>query len=83
MNEDLRRIVKELEEANLVTSASVRRHEDRIQEHQKWLEDNELAYARHRIMLAEHAALMVSIDEKLERLSELILHGRGGNGNPV
>jgi len=37
MNEDLRRIVKELEEANLVTPASVRRHEDRIKEHQEWL----------------------------------------------
>jgi len=34
-------------------------------------------------MLAEDEAIMVSIDDKLERLSELILHGRGGNGNPV
>lgn len=80
MNEDLRQLVKELSEANLVTSASVRRHEDRIKEHEEWLRQNELSLARHRGWLEQHEAVMASIDEKLEKLTALILHGAGGNG---
>lgn len=37
MDEDLRSITKKLAEANLVASAMVLRHEERIKEHEEWL----------------------------------------------
>ena len=60
--------IRELRESLIVTSAQTLRHETRLKEHQQWLEDNELAYARHRIMMAE-------IDANMERV-ELELNAR-------
>ena len=44
-----------------VTSAMTLRHEGRLKEHQQWLEDNELAYTRHRIAMAEINATMKQV----------------------
>ncbi len=76
----LEEIIKKLEEANLVTSATVLRHEDRIREHEEWLRQNELFMARHREATAQHEAMIVKLDEKLDRIAELILKGQSGNG---
>jgi hypothetical protein len=76
-----------------VTAAQTLRHEDRLKEHQQWLEENELAYAKHRAMLVEHVAMMAGLDEKLTQIAaaqlvtEEKLNGlidalrRGGNGH--
>ena len=68
-------IIKKLEEANLVASASVLRREDRIREREEWLRQNELFLAKHREMTAQSEARMVKIDEKLYTHAEfLALH---------
>jgi len=54
--------VRQLRESLTVTSALSLRHEERLKEHQQWLEDNELAYARHRVMMTE-------LDEKMTQLA--------------
>ncbi len=61
--------IQQLRDSLTVTSAQVLRHETRIKEHQKWLEDNELAYQRHRIMMAEHDARMVELDDKIDKIA--------------
>ena len=75
-----RSTIKELRDALTVTSVATARHETRLKDHQEWLEANERAYARHREVLAQHEAMMISIDQKLDRLTDLVLKGRGGNG---
>ena len=60
--------IRELRESLIVTSAQALRHETRLKEHQQWLEDNEMAYARHRAMLVEHVAMMTEIDANMERV---------------
>jgi septation ring formation regulator EzrA len=58
----LEEIVQQLKEAQTVTSAQTLRHETRLKERQRWLEENELAYARHRQMMAD-------LDEKLTQVA--------------
>jgi hypothetical protein len=72
----LEEIVQQLRDAQTVTAVQTLRHETRLKEHQQWLEDNELAYARHRVTMAEidatmaaHAERLVEIDEKLTQLA--------------
>lgn len=50
-------------------------------DHQEWLEQHTQDIARHREFVQEHAAMMQAIDSKLDRLTELILKGQGGNGS--
>jgi hypothetical protein len=73
--------VQKLHDALVVTTAMTSRHEGRLKEHQEWLEAEEQAIARHREWLQQHAAAMQSITEKLDRLEDLILRSRGGNGH--
>ena len=61
--------IQKLRDSLDVTSAQVLRHETRIKEHQKWLEDNELAYQKHRIMMAEHDAKMIELDDKITKIA--------------
>src|ERR1700720_3318977 len=65
----LEEIVQQLRDAQTVTAAQTLRHETRLIEHQQWLEDNELAYAKHRTMLLEHVAMMAGLDEKLTQIA--------------
>jgi hypothetical protein len=58
----LEEIVQQLKEAQTVTSAQTLWHETRLKEHQQWLEENELAYARHREMMSD-------LDEKLTQVA--------------
>ena len=74
MGERMKAVMKKLEEASLLTSAAAL-SEEQLKRHQQWLDDNELADARHRESMEEHAAMMASIDDKLDRLTALILQG--------
>jgi hypothetical protein len=65
-----------------VDTGMVLRHETRIKEHAEWLRDHEVAMARHDAMMAKHDAMMAEIDAKLDRLADLMLKGRGTNGEP-
>jgi hypothetical protein len=65
----LEEIVQQLRDAQIVTAAQTLRHETRLKEHQQWLEDNELAYAKHRAMLVDHVAMMAGLDEKLTQIA--------------
>jgi len=49
----LEEIVQQLKDAQTVTGAQTLHHEARLKEHHQWLEDNELAYAKHREMMAD------------------------------
>ena len=44
------------------------RHEDRLKAHQQWLEDNELAYAKHRAIVVELDARMLRHEQNMERI---------------
>lgn len=86
--EEFRRLVQEMREAMTVDFAMKRRHEDRIKEHEEWLRQNELAAARHREFtqkheefIRQHEAMMVSLQENLDRLEKLIIRGQSTNGN--
>jgi predicted nucleic acid-binding Zn-ribbon protein len=54
--------IARLNDTQTVTAAQTSRHEDRVKEHQQWLEDDELAYTRHREAMAE-------FDQKMTQLS--------------
>ena len=77
----LEEAVKQIQDALVVYSAMTLKHEERLKEHQAWLEANERALAQHREFLLGHAAIMEAVDRKLDRIAELILHGQGGNGH--
>jgi len=78
--------MKELEDAAIVRNAQTLRHETRVQEHQQWLEEMELAFAK---MAAQHiefdqkmtqlAAAQLLTEEKLQGLIDALR--RGGNGH--
>ncbi len=77
----MEQLLKQVQETLAVTIAVQDRHARMLVDHQEWLEDNTKAIARHREFIQQHEALMQSIDEKLDRLAELILKGRGSNGH--
>ncbi len=81
-------ILKQALETLAVTNAIQDRHARMLVDHEKWMEENTLALARHREWLEQHEAAMHEhqtsmreLDAKLDRLAELILKGRGGNGD--
>ena len=85
--------IARLNDAQTVTAAQTSRHEDRVKEHQQWLEDNELAYARHREAMTEFDQKMTQLssaqllnEEKWRELQaklDAFIDGlrRGGNGH--
>ena len=58
----LEEIVQRLKDSHTVTAAPTLRPEDRLKEHQQLLEDNELAYTRHREAMTE-------FDQKMTQLA--------------
>jgi hypothetical protein len=79
--------IQQLKDAMTVTASMALRQESRLKEHQEWIIANEAAVARHRERLKahaewleEHQAAMRELDRKLDRLADLILKGRSGNG---
>jgi post-segregation antitoxin (ccd killing protein) len=81
MEDNLEENVRKMREALTVTSAMALRNETRAKEHQEWLEEQQAAIARHQAWLEEHEAVMRRVDDKLERIADLILRGRGENGH--
>jgi hypothetical protein len=77
----LRQQVKEMREAMAVGSAATLRHENRIKEHQQWLEDLTRAWVRHQEFIAQHEAVMARIEENIQKITELILGGHTKNGH--
>ncbi len=89
----LEEIVAQLKDAQTVTGAQTLRHEARLKEHQQWLEDNELAYSRHREMMADidlkitQIAAAHVLTEEAQKATEASLQAfinslrKGGNGH--
>jgi hypothetical protein len=73
--------IQQLKDAMTVTAAMALRQENRLSEHQEWIVANERATAQHREWLQQHEAAMHALDEKLDRIADLITKGHGGNGN--
>jgi chromosome segregation ATPase len=85
--------IARLNDTQTVTAAQTSRHEDRVKEHQQWLEDNKLAYTRHREAMAEFDQKMTQLsaaqllnEEKWRELQAKLdgfIDGlrRGGNGH--
>jgi hypothetical protein len=78
--------IQQMRDSLAVNSAMTLRHETRVKEHQEWLEQMELAFAR---MAAQHiefdrkmtqlAAAQLLTEEKLQGLIDALR--RGGNGH--
>jgi hypothetical protein len=81
MDKELEALIERLREASIVTSAIVLRHEERIKEHEEWLRQMELAAARHGEFVAYSEGFMMRLNEKLDRLADLILKAHTTNGN--
>jgi predicted transcriptional regulator len=75
-------VLRQLQEAAAVTAGIQDRHARMLVDHEEWLAGNTQALAQHREWLQQHEAAMHRLDEKLDRLADLILRGRGGNGKP-
>jgi hypothetical protein len=70
-----------------VTAAAQDRHARMIVELQDWAAANTRAIAQHREWFQQHEAWMQAhqsamqeLDRKLDRIADLILRGRGSNG---
>ena len=62
--------IQQLRDSLTVNSAMTVRHETRVKEHQKWLEDMELAFAR---MAAAHEAQerrMARFDKRMDQIAK-------------
>jgi len=59
--------IKRLEEANLVASASLFRHEDRIKEHEEWLRDNHRMMREYQNRLKEHKEWLERLEDEERR----------------
>jgi len=81
MDPELKTVIEQLREASVVTSRMVLRREERIKEHEEWLRQMELTAARHREFVVYSEGFMMRLDQKLDRLADLILKGRTTNGN--
>jgi hypothetical protein len=64
----LEEIVQQLKDAQTVTGAQTLRHEARLKEHEQWLRDNELAYARHREIVEQHDRMMADFSLGMQDL---------------
>lgn len=83
----LEETIERLRDELTVTAAMTERNAARIKEHAEWIEANERAVARHREWLQQHEVAMQAhetamrnLETKLDRIADLILKGRGGNG---
>jgi len=74
--------LQKLKDAWTVEMAMSEHYRERQREHEAWIKANEAAIALHKQWLLEHEAVMLRIDERLDRITAL-LEGkiRGENGN--
>jgi hypothetical protein len=84
--EEIVQQLKELKDAQTVTGAQTLRHEERLKEHEQWLRDNELAYARHREIVEQHDRMMADFALGMQDLKASIQAltdslRKGGNGH--
>ena len=77
----MERLLRQSQDNLTVIVAIQDRHGRMLVDHQEWREQHTQDLARHREFVQEHAAMMQAIDSKLDRLTELILKGHGGNGS--
>jgi hypothetical protein len=68
--EEIVQQLKELKDAQTVTGAQTLRHEERLKEHEQWLRDNELAYAKHREMVEQHDRMMADFGVGMQDLKD-------------
>jgi len=61
-----------------VDAATISRHETRLKEHQQWMENMELAFARMAAMDEIHAAKMIEFDEKMVQVAAVHLENQEG-----
>ena len=64
--------IQQLRDSLAVTSAQTLRHETRIKEHQQWLEQMELAFARMAVSHEIHEREMAEMRENGRKLDERI-----------
>lgn len=81
MTPDMQAVLRQLQDAAAVTAGIQDRHARMLVYLEEWNEANTRALAQHREWLQQHEAAMHRLDEKLDRIAELILRGRGGNGD--
>ena len=77
----MEQVLRQLQDAMVVTAAAQDRHARMIVELEEWAAANTRAIAQHREWSQQHEAAMHELDRKLDRLADLILRGRGGNGH--
>jgi hypothetical protein len=58
-----------LRDSLTVTAAQTLRHETRLKEHQQWLEQMELSFARMAKLNEMHAEKMIEFDEKMTQVA--------------
>jgi hypothetical protein len=61
--------IQQLRDSLTVTSAQALRHETRLKEHQQWLEQMELSFARMAKLNEMHAEKMIEFDEKMTQVA--------------
>ncbi|HYW42884.1 MAG TPA: hypothetical protein VE959_08510 [Bryobacteraceae bacterium] len=88
-------LMMRIEDGLVVTNAIVDRHAGMVVDHDQWLADSTRAWVRHQEWLQQHEAAlqeheswrrqheaaMQALDQKIDRIADLILKGRGGNGS--
>lgn len=57
------------------------RHQEWLQQHEAALQEHESWRREHEEWQRRHEAAMQALDEKIDRIADLILKGRGGNGS--
>ena len=61
--------IQQMRDSLAVNSAQTLRHEARVKEHQQWLEQMELAFARMAKQNEIHAEKMIEFDEKMTQVA--------------
>jgi hypothetical protein len=61
--------IQQMRDSLAVNSAMTLRHETRLKEHQQWLEQMELSFARMARLNEMHAEKMLEFDEKMTQVA--------------
>jgi hypothetical protein len=65
----LEETIQQLRDSLTVSAAQTLRHETRLKEHQQWLEQMELSFARTARLNEMHAEKMLEFDEKMTQVA--------------
>jgi hypothetical protein len=65
----LEETIQQLRDSLTVNAAQTLRHETRLKEHQQWLEEMELAFARMAARDEIHSAKMAEFDDKMTQVA--------------